>query len=463
MVSVRIFVLLFFCSTATCYALQQTTFAILPMEAAGNVSVSERTEAESTLFDVLIKSGKYRLIERAKIEQILSEQSLQLSGLIERKKASVGKLLGADKLISASIFREDSLKIRISVIDVATSRVEITKVKYLGSAGPRAIAKWAAAEILMRYPLLGVVTAVSGDSVLIDLGQEQGVRAGSRIFVAEKTAVPDDKGSELLGDYRRVGLLEAVKTAGGGSQAAVKSLQDRARPVRTGDLVALDPVPITPPVMSRTPLLGAVKEGRSVLSDDMTQKQYLSASSGKGESYSSGVFHLNASDRKIYHAYAFYPIPFDHLTDFIFEGEIEFQSEAKRSSGIDICSRSNGLYADLNAYRLYLGSDGNFEVRFSRNGARFGIIPLQSTPLIRRGLEKNTFRIVALGSKFDIYVNGFFLVSFEDEMFDAGAIGFMVDAGGYVTVNKVTVREVSDDAAAVAPSHIDTKGMQHDN
>jgi hypothetical protein len=432
------------------------------MEAAGNVSVSETTEAESTLFDVLIKSGKYRLIERAKIEQILKEQSLQLSGLTDSKRASVGKLLGVDKLISASIFREDSLKIRISVIDVATSRVEITKLKFMSGSGPRATAKWAAAEILMSYPLLGAVTGVSGDSVIIDLGEAQGVRVGSRIFVAERTALLDDKGRELLSDYRRVGLLEAVKAARGGSQTVVKSLQEKERPVRIGDLVALDPVPATPPVMSRTPLLGAVKEGGVIFLDDMKQKQYLSASSGKGESYNSGVFHLNASDRKVYHAYAFYPIPFDRLADFIFEGEIEFQTGAKRTSGIDICFRSNGNYVDLNTYRLYLGSDGNFEVRFSRNGSRFGIIPLQSTPLIRRGSEKNTFRIVALGSKFDIYINGSFLVSFEEETLDIGSIGFMVDAGGYVTVDNVTVREVSNETAVGAPSHIDTRGMHYD-
>lgn len=463
MVRVLILVLFLFCSTATCYALQQTSFAILPMESSGNVSVSERTEAESTLFDVLIKSGKYKLIERARIEQILNEQSLQLSGLTDSKRASVGKLLGVDKLISSSIFREDSLKIRVSVIDVATSRVEITKLKFLGSAGPRAIAKWAAAEILMRYPLLGAVTGVSGDSVIIDLGQEQGVRVGSRIFVAERTALLDGKGRELLSDYRRIGLLEVVKAASGGSQAAVKSLQDKERPVRIGDLVALDPVPTTPPVMSKTPLLGAVKEGRIILHDDMKQKQYLSASLSKGESYRSGVFHLNASDRKLYHAYAFYPIPFDRLADFIFEGDIEFQTEAKRSSGIDICFRSNGSYVDLNAYRLYLGSDGNFEVRFSRHATRFGVIPLQSTPLIRRGAEKNTFRIVARGGKFDIYINGSFLVSFEEETLDTGAIGFMVDAGGYVTVDNVTVREVFNEIVAVPASHIDTKGMLHDN
>jgi len=157
----------------TSHALQQTSFAILPIEAADNVSASERAEAESTLFEVLLQSGKYKLVDRARIEQILQEQSLQLSGLTDSKKVSIGKLLGVDKLISSAIFRDDSVKIRVSVIDVATAQVEFTKLKYLGSSGARAVARWSAAEILVRYPLLGSVTGISGNNIIIDLGQER--------------------------------------------------------------------------------------------------------------------------------------------------------------------------------------------------------------------------------------------------------------------------------------------------
>ncbi|MBA4371458.1 MAG: hypothetical protein C0402_01205 [Thermodesulfovibrio sp.] len=426
----------------TCCAVQQTSFAILPMEAADNVTTAERNEAESTFSSALIQAAKYKFVERARIDQILSEQSLQLTGATDSKKtAVVGKILGVDKLIQASLYRKDALTIKISVIDVPTARVEFTKLRYYGNFGPKAVAKWAAAEILMRYPLLGTVTGKAGDSFVIDLGEEHGVREGTRIFVAEKTSVLDDRGGELLSDYRRLGLLEVTRATRGGSQAKVKKLDSNSRPIKAGDIVSLEPIPSARSGISKTPLLGAVRPGKLILEDDMKSRQYLSPHLSKGDAYQSGVLHLNATHLKAYHTNVFYPMPFDRLADFILEGEIEFQKSSRRANGIDICFRSRGAYAELHAYRLYLASDGTSEVRLSRYATRFELAPHQTTPLLHRGTEKNRFRIVAFGSRFDIYVNDSFLIAFEDEQLDAGGIGFMVESGGHVTVDNVKIWE----------------------
>lgn len=424
------------------YAVQQLSFAILPLEASDNVTAAERDEAESTLSAALIQAAKYKFVERTRIDQILSEQSLQLSGATDSKKTSVvGKILGVDKMVQASLYRKDALTIKISVIDVPTARVEFTRLRAYGNFGPRAVAKWAAAEVLMRYPLLGTITGKAGDSVVLDLGEEHGLRDGMRVFVAEKTSVRDEKGGELLSDYRRVGLLEVTRATKEGAQAKVKMLTDSSRTVRTGDLVSLEPLPSAHPAISKTPLLGAVKPGRLLLDDDMKSRQYLSPASSKGEAYQSGVLHLDATHLKAYHAQAFYPMPFDKLSDFILEGEIAFQPSARRSNGIDICFRSRGSYAELHAYRLYLASDGNAEVRLSRYATRFGLVPSQTTPLLHRGTEKNRFRIVAVGPRFDIYLNDSFFIAFEDEQLDAGGLGFMVESGGHVTVNNIKIWE----------------------
>ncbi|TAN39305.1 MAG: hypothetical protein EPN25_12180 [Nitrospirae bacterium] len=423
-------------------AVQQISFAILPMEASDNVTAEERDDAENTLSAVLIQSAKYKFVERARIDQVLSEQSFQLTGATDSKKtAAIGKILGVDKLIHTSLYRKEALTIKISVVDVPTARVEFTKLRYFGNFGPKAVAKWAAAEILMQYPLLGTVTGKEGDAFIIDLGEAHGVREGARVFVAEKTSVVDDKGGELLSDYRRVGLLEVTRAAREGSQAKVKGPGSGSRPVKTGDIVSLEPLPSGRPVISKTPLLSSVQPGRLLLEDDMKSRQYLAPGFNKGEAYQTGVFHLNATHLKAYHAYAFYPMPFDKLSNFILEGEIEFEKSSRRASGIDICFRSKGSYADLNAYRLFLSSDGRFEVRLSRYATRFGLVPLQATPLLHRGTEKNRFRIVVYGSQVDVYLNDSFLIAFEDEQLEAGGIGFLVEAGGHVVVNSIKLRE----------------------
>ena len=64
-----------------------------------------------------------------------------------------------------------------------------------------------------------------------------------------------------------------------------------------------------------------------------------------------------------------------------------------------------------------------------------------TTPLLNRGLTKNKFRIVAYGSKFDIYINDEFLIGFEDELFDKGTVGFTAKMGCYLTIDNVKIWE----------------------
>jgi curli biogenesis system outer membrane secretion channel CsgG len=51
----------------------------------------------------ILKSGKYELVERSQMSQVLGETELALSGLSEAKAAEVGALMGADGVIIGTV------------------------------------------------------------------------------------------------------------------------------------------------------------------------------------------------------------------------------------------------------------------------------------------------------------------------------------------------------------------------
>ncbi len=80
------------------------------------------TEVFSTL---LVQSGMFEVVERAKLRTILTEQGLSMSGLVDSEKSSikVGKLLGVDYLISGSIVSYDQRTASFKGYNVETEKV----------------------------------------------------------------------------------------------------------------------------------------------------------------------------------------------------------------------------------------------------------------------------------------------------------------------------------------------------
>lgn len=91
--------------------------------------VQSLTELAQSRFE---NSGLYIIIERQKIHKVLQEQSLQLSGAVDDKTAvSVGKLLGAEKLVLGSVSKMDG-KYMLSgrIVNVETGEIEISGTEF---------------------------------------------------------------------------------------------------------------------------------------------------------------------------------------------------------------------------------------------------------------------------------------------------------------------------------------------
>ena len=80
----------------------QTVIAVFEFENNG-LEPREVRQLSTRLESEMVKLGDFKVVERSKIDDILKEQKLQISGNVEEALVDVGKLLGANQIILGSI------------------------------------------------------------------------------------------------------------------------------------------------------------------------------------------------------------------------------------------------------------------------------------------------------------------------------------------------------------------------
>jgi hypothetical protein len=93
-----------------------------------NISSRDRNMAEFAVEEltyILVDSGFFKVVDRKSLDTIRSEQDFQLSGDVDDDSAvDIGKMLGANIVITGSISGSDSLRrLRLKALDVMTSEI----------------------------------------------------------------------------------------------------------------------------------------------------------------------------------------------------------------------------------------------------------------------------------------------------------------------------------------------------
>lgn len=99
---------------------------ILDFTPGEGVSENDAVTITEIFRSELIKSGKFTVLEREKLDQVLEEQSLQVSGITEEQFAvRIGKILNMEKMIYGSIRKFGShYFIIINLLDIETAQLE---------------------------------------------------------------------------------------------------------------------------------------------------------------------------------------------------------------------------------------------------------------------------------------------------------------------------------------------------
>ncbi len=103
------------------------TIAILDFEGIG-VSAQEARVLTNRLGTHMVQLGRYQVIERGQMEQILQEQDFQMTGCTSNECAvEIGQLIGAQQMLAGSFGKLGSAyTIDMRIIDVLTGRITKT-------------------------------------------------------------------------------------------------------------------------------------------------------------------------------------------------------------------------------------------------------------------------------------------------------------------------------------------------
>lgn len=150
----------------------------------------------------LVNNGRFDVIERRLMQQILEEQKMGVTGLIDPRSASkLGKLLGVKTVVSGTVQSYDGIsEINVRLLNVETGSI-ITAESFKGASTSslNKLVNDAAAKIVRHFPLHGYVVKRADEKVTVDLGTSAGVRAGMQFKVfLEGTPLKHPKTGEVL-------------------------------------------------------------------------------------------------------------------------------------------------------------------------------------------------------------------------------------------------------------------------
>lgn len=254
------------------------TLAVLPFTIGEGVGKIGELHAGDILATALFKTGRFELVERAKLDQILTEQKFGQSGKVDVTTAArVGQLTGASMVVFGTVaaatqqtvdkFAYDlvvtDVRVEARAVDTSTGKLVFTEsasgraeAKVVTDADGNLISgaknpeteyvKAATAAVLTLSeklaegtPVVGFVVSVDGERIVTDVGSERELVKGQRFVVLRPT-------KRLIHPATKKPMGWEKEILGGAEVEAVELSTSRARvrkpvaPVQPGDIVVVE-------------------------------------------------------------------------------------------------------------------------------------------------------------------------------------------------------------------------------
>jgi curli biogenesis system outer membrane secretion channel CsgG len=168
--------------------------AVLPFENKG----ASRDLGEIILdkmITVLWNQERFKVMERAALNQVLAEQSLGQSGMLDATTAAeIGKGIGVDAIVIGSVAAAPSgaLSIDTRVIDTESAAIIVAHDAYTGSSDAQSVKNAVenlARKITESLPLVdGYVIRIDGTELIIDVGRNGGMKKGMKCVIYKEGA-----------------------------------------------------------------------------------------------------------------------------------------------------------------------------------------------------------------------------------------------------------------------------------
>jgi TolB-like protein len=215
-----------FCLASAAFARDKITVAVLDFEPK-NVELQSAEAITDLLRTELFNTGRFMVVERQKIQKILEEQKLQMSGLTDTDQAAeIGRLLNVRKIMIGTVNRLGGTHIiNTRIVDVQSGLVELAvAVESKGGEErlPDSVTELAL-KISYKIGLEGSIIRISGETVFIDLGSADGLEIGQPLDVIRAGEAVTDLDGRVIGNNSEViGNLLVTKLQDRFSETAVK-------------------------------------------------------------------------------------------------------------------------------------------------------------------------------------------------------------------------------------------------
>ncbi len=161
---------------------RKTKVAVLDFQQQGRFETEGigRIAAE-WLTTSLVETGRFEIIERRLLNQILDEQKMSSSGLVDPTNATrLGKILGVKTVVTGTIQHYETIfELNVRLINVETgSIITADRVRAGSTASLRNMVNRISERIAHHFPLQGYLVQRKDSSVMIDLGRQSGVVPG---------------------------------------------------------------------------------------------------------------------------------------------------------------------------------------------------------------------------------------------------------------------------------------------
>jgi len=215
--------------------------AVLPFENKG----ASRDLGEIILdkmITVLWSQERFKVMERAALNQVLAEQSLGQSGVLDATTAAeIGKGIGVDAIVIGSVAAAPSgaLSIDTRVIDTESAAIIVAQDAYTGSSDAQSVKNAVenlARKITESLPLVdGYVIRIDGTKLIIDVGRNGGMKKGMKCVIYKEGApIKHPITGEILGKETNV-LGEVLVTDAFDKYSVAKQLSLVGGTISIGD------------------------------------------------------------------------------------------------------------------------------------------------------------------------------------------------------------------------------------
>jgi TolB-like protein/tetratricopeptide (TPR) repeat protein len=208
--------------------------ALLPMERKGAPGLL--TEGlEDAIVTELVDRSRFVIVERNRLDEVLSEQKLSSSQLAAPDTAvQVGKIVAANAVLMGTLVeKEGTLDIYLRVVDVRTSEV-LAAVDVYGEDLDASVLKDLCQGLVLKLcdelPVVeGLVIEVKGERFFVDLGKKDHIKKGMRvIFYREGEPIVHPVSGETVG-------ADSVELGEGAIRSVQEKVSDVAMIQRLGE------------------------------------------------------------------------------------------------------------------------------------------------------------------------------------------------------------------------------------